>query len=380
MRRTDEKQLLALFLGIGLILLGIIVWNLRYQSNASADLMNQARHKFRVLLPKLLMRADPNLHFQQVVATRDDVPELVFFYPDDLSFGRTTDQIEQVLRFHFAIAGRLERNDVLIYGLHFHGEPLGRVVVRGTGASISEQAVVGIIIDDFGYVKNGLVTDFMDLDTEITISIIPGLPYSAEIAKMAASRNVETMIHMPMEPEEYIAGDEGAFILRKNMSSREIITRLNRAFQEIPNAAGLNNHQGSLATRNPDLMQTVLHLLRGRGVYFVDSYTSPRSVGYELASRLGLPHGRRTVFLDNQEDSTYIQLQLKELVNHAKQHGMAIGIGHVRRETLEVLQAKIPVYQSQGVRFARMSEVVSQSRFPRYQASNSDVTNSAFAE
>lgn len=260
----------------------------------------------------------------------------------------------------------------MMYGLQFHGEPLGRVVVQGTDSTMFDQAMVGIIIDDFGYVKDGLVSEFMELGREITISIIPGLPYSTEIAEMAASRGVETMIHMPMEPEEYTAEAEDQFILLQDMSSREIINRLNRAFQEIPNAVGLNNHQGSLATQNPNLMQTALHLLRDRGMYFVDSYTSPRSIGYELASRLGLIHGRRTVFLDNQEDSTYIHSQLRELVNHAEQNGVAIGIGHVHRTTLEVLRSEIPLYENQGVRFARISEVMHRPGNPRYTLTDSD--------
>ncbi|HKJ67420.1 MAG TPA: divergent polysaccharide deacetylase family protein [bacterium] len=372
MRRTDEKQLLFLFLAIGFLLLGIIVWNLRYQSRPSADLLNEARYKFRERLPALLIKVEPNLQFQQILSSGNDLPDLVFFNRGSRSFDITADRIEQVLRFHFAIAGQIRRNNVLMYGLQFHGEPMGRVVVQGTDSTMFDQAVVGIIIDDFGYVKNGLVSEFMELGRAITISIIPGLPYSTEIAEMAASRGVEPMIHMPMEPEEYTAQAEDQFILLQDMSSREIINRLSRAFQEIPNAVGLNNHQGSLFTQNPNLMQTVLHMLRDRGMYFVDSYTSPRSIGDELASRLGLIHGRRTVFLDNQEDSTYIHQQLGELVNHAEQNGVAIGIGHARHKTLEVLQREIPLYETQGVRFARISEVVRRPGNSRYTLTDSD--------
>ena len=46
-------------------------------------------------------------------------------------------------------------------------------------------------------------------------------------------------------------------------------------------------------------MLKVLQEVRRRGLDFVDSRTSPLSVGDGLAAQLGIPHAARDVFLDN---------------------------------------------------------------------------------
>ncbi len=108
-------------------------------------------------------------------------------------------------------------------------------------------------------------------------------------------------------------------------------------------------------------MQTVLYLLQDRDMYFIDSYTSQNTVGWEMAEKLGIPTGKRTVFLDNEENTEYIRGQLEELVTRAGALGSAIGIGHYRRVTYQVLRKYIPYYESQGVRFVRISEIVQPS-------------------
>ena len=123
-------------------------------------------------------------------------------------------------------------------------------------------------------------------------------------------------------------------------------------------AVGLNNHQGSLATEDPQLMQTVLYILKDKGYFFIDSFTSGETVGYELATKLQVPTAKRTVFLDNKPDTTYIKQQLEELVEEALEKGEAIGIGHNKKLTLEVLKRYIPYYERQGIRFGRITEAL----------------------
>ncbi|PJA52047.1 MAG: hypothetical protein CO167_10675, partial [Candidatus Marinimicrobia bacterium CG_4_9_14_3_um_filter_48_9] len=46
---------------------------------------------------------------------------------------------------------------------------------------------------------------------------------------------------------------------------------------------GLNNHQGSGATQDPDLMASVMRWLREKNLWFVDSRTIAGTVGEATA-------------------------------------------------------------------------------------------------
>jgi len=246
---------------------------------------------------------------------------------------------------------------VAAIGVGYYGHPVGKVIVYGENRSY-QPATIGLIIDDFGYYDDEITDGFLEMSPEnLSVAVIPGHKNTGKISKLASENGFEIMIHMPMEPMEY-EGGEDEFIILAGMSSRQIISRMNKAIEQIPMAAGLNNHQGSRATQDPNVMQPLLYLLRDQDMFYVDSFTSQESVGYELAQKIGVPSARRTIFLDNEQDSAYIKRQLRELVEIAREQRYALGIGHAKEITLQVLREMIPEYERQNVQFTRASGVI----------------------
>ena len=74
--------------------------------------------------------------------------------------------------------------------------------------------------------------------------------------------------------------------------------------------------------------------------------------------RYGVPAQLRQVFLDHGESSHYIKSNLDSLVALSHEMDIAVGIGHIKPITLEVLQREIPRLESEGYRFIRLSEAV----------------------
>ncbi|MCG8430689.1 MAG: divergent polysaccharide deacetylase family protein, partial [Candidatus Omnitrophica bacterium] len=105
-------------------------------------------------------------------------------------------------------------------------------------------------------------------------------------------------------------------------------------------------------------MKVVLKELRRRKLYFLDSFTSLKSVGVSTARSLGVPCIRRDLFLDNTDDPAYIRRQIKKLRAQARVKGVAVGIGHDKRTTLEVLHEVMPQLQQEGIKFVRISELL----------------------
>lgn len=220
---------------------------------------------------------------------------------------------------------------------------------------------IALIIDDFGYMHNRATEGFMNLPESMTFSIIPGHRFSEILAEEATRAGHEVIVHMPMEPEGYNGRDEKEFILRFGMEEAEVLSRVRRAFQMLPQAVGMNNHEGSLATLDTVMLQVLARELSERNKYFVDSYTTPNTRAEDIMRANGVPAMGRRVFLDNVDDPAYIRRQLSRLAAAAERDGGAIGIGHVgasHLNTLDVLMEEIPLLISQGYEFVLVSELM----------------------
>jgi hypothetical protein len=142
------------------------------------------------------------------------------------------------------------------------------------------------------------------------------------------------------------------------MTSEEIEWRMREVLKEIPEAVGMNNHQGSKVTTNGKVMSVIGSVLKKNKKYFIDSRTTPETVGEQTMRSLGVPTARRHVFLDNDSDVEKISAQLDKLVKVARKQGSALGIGHARPNTLEVLKNEIPKLLVEGFQFEFASNIV----------------------
>jgi polysaccharide deacetylase 2 family uncharacterized protein YibQ len=224
-----------------------------------------------------------------------------------------------------------------IYVDGYHTHKIKLTVHRDWQALFEDLPKLAIIIDDLGY-DPLIARDFMGLDLPISFSVLPLAPFSVSIASEANRKKYEVMIHLPMEPRNYPEIDPGAKPLLTGMTEHEIRKRLDDHLKQIDEVRGVNNHMGSLFTENPDKMAIVLRELKRRELFFVDSRTSKRSVGFKLARSMGVPAARRSVFLDNDLSPKRMKFQMERLLGMARHSGSAIGIGHPRGETLGVLK------------------------------------------
>ena len=220
---------------------------------------------------------------------------------------------------------------------------------------------IALIIDDFGYMRNRLTAGFMELDEPLTYSVIPGRRFSQVLASEALNSNHEVIVHMPLEPEQYNGRDEAEYILLYGMDPLEVQARVRKAFQHLPQAVGMNNHEGSLATLDTALLQILAEELLERNKYFVDSFTSSTTRGLEVMQKNGVPSLGRQVFIDNIDEPGYIRQQLAELAASAERRGFAIGIGHVgssHLHTLDILREEIPRLKRLGFEFVFASALM----------------------
>ncbi len=217
-------------------------------------------------------------------------------------------------------------------------------------------ARLAIIIDDLGY-DRAAADSLLALGFPLTVSVLPHLPLSTEVAEEAYRRGDQVMLHLPMQSESDTAKTEEVE-LRVGMNEQQVDSALAGMLETVPHAIGVNNHQGSRATADPALMAALMPELRRRGLFFVDSRTLASTVAYDTAERLGVRAASRKVFLDDSANREAIFGQLELAARDADRDGFAIAIGHPRPDTIDALAEDVPRLEARGIRLVFVSDVV----------------------
>jgi polysaccharide deacetylase 2 family uncharacterized protein YibQ len=211
---------------------------------------------------------------------------------------------------------------------------------------------IAIVIDDLGRSETE-VEEIETFGVPISYSVLPYEEETGAVVAELTARGEEMLCHLPMEPEG--PGDPGPGALLESMSEGELVDATDRALAAVPGAVGVNNHMGSGLSSDPRAMRPVLARLAKKHLFFLDSRTSAKSVGYRLAIELGVPAAERQVFLDDVEEPAAIRAQFARLLALAKTRGAAIAIGHPHPNTLAVLAEEIPKAVAAGFEIVPVS-------------------------
>lgn len=215
---------------------------------------------------------------------------------------------------------------------------------------------IAIVIDDWGYNLNNLGI-LEQLKYPLTMAVLPNLSYSQAVARELKRRGYELILHLPMEPLEKSSLEKNT--ITTHMDEPATLRIIGQDLKNIPDIKGISNHMGSKATRDKRIMAIVFKDVKKRGLYFLDSFVIPGSVCADLAEKMQIPFAERDIFLDTKkEEYEYIRKQVSKLKVKANLEGQAIGIGHDRKVTLEVLAELMPEIEKEGYKFVFVSELV----------------------
>lgn len=216
------------------------------------------------------------------------------------------------------------------------------------------QVRLAIVIDDLGGDRAQADLLFR-LSYPLTLSVLPNLSSSGEIAEQAHRRGYQVLLHLPMAS---VGGKKDEPIrLQPGMDSSAVGRTLAEMLDTVPYVSGVNNHEGSLGTANRQLMDELMPLLRERNLFFIDSRTTAATTAEIAAHSAGVPAASRNVFLDDEQSPQAIRKQFALAVRKAREMGSALAIGHPHRETLQVLSEELPELERQGVTLVFASDL-----------------------
>lgn len=214
---------------------------------------------------------------------------------------------------------------------------------------------IALIIDDLGYELTA-GRRVVSLPGPVACAVLPATPRGRFLAELAAAAGKEVLLHLPLQAEDRdVDVDPGALLL--DMSRDQFAIAFENNLASVPHVSGVNNHRGSLLTRHPGHMRWLMEELQAREhLFFVDSFTTHRSVAMQLAAEAGVPAAKRDVFLDAVRSPQAVAAEFERLKSLARRHGAALGIGHPYRETLDFLEAALPKLEAEGFELISLAE------------------------
>jgi len=224
---------------------------------------------------------------------------------------------------------------------------------------------VVIIIDDFGQNAGQLLDDFSALPAKISFAILPDLPYTQTVARLAETTKHNVLIHIPMQAIDHNA-NPGKRFLKTGMDKEEISSLLQDFYAQIPNAVAANNHMGSEVTSDFATMNLILEELNELGLYFLDSATINKSAAFTAAKNLGLKIAKRDIFLDvpDNSDATIIN-KIEGLAKYKGRKEPVVIITHCHnREKLNALQKFLTQIENMGMELMSVEELFRQLSSP----------------
>jgi len=215
---------------------------------------------------------------------------------------------------------------------------------------------IAIVMDDLG-IDRGRTRRTIELPGPLNLSF---LAYAHDLAKQADAgrgKGHEIWLHVPMEPGSKSV-DPGPNVLLSGLKAAELRNSLTWNLDQLSGYVGINNHMGSRFTADADGMGAVMAELKKRGLAFLDSVTSPKSVGQKAAAAAGVPFQVRNVFIDHLDDIQAVNRQLERVERLARNQGHAVAIGHPRETTLKALVPWLATLDGKGFQLVPLSSLL----------------------
>jgi polysaccharide deacetylase 2 family uncharacterized protein YibQ len=307
-----------------------------------------------ILLRQSSLKEEENFTWKQSLL-RVQVPSSLPFALIEGHFRRSLSTLGKPISLQSSYGPRSLQLEIKVFDHPSHKITfvLPRTSVSKTGSSPK----IAIVIDDLGG-EQRISQELLQWNIPITFSILPFTLYSKTLAEEIHRRGREVILHLPMEPHGYPEVKAGEGVLLQQMDESELIRQLSKDLEAVPYIKGVSNHMGSRMMEDPEKIKIILSEFKRRGLFFLDSRTTPQTVGLQVAHSIGLKAMERSLFIDHLSGEENIKRKLEQLIQLSLSTGKAIGIGHPHPSTLRSLKEVIPLIKEKGIEIVPLSALM----------------------
>lgn len=214
---------------------------------------------------------------------------------------------------------------------------------------------IAIVVTGLGLSAAATETAIQGLPGSVTLAFSPYSPRLNEWIRLARVAGHEVLINVPMEPTNYPAYDSGPQTLLTTLNAEGNLDRLLWSLSRGTGYVGVVDFLGSQFTTSRVHMTPILNAIKQRGLLYLDSNSSPRSVSGAVAAKLKLVSAKATLTLDERASRTEIDRRFAELEQRVKREKLAIGIASPYPVSLERIATWVRQLEARGIAIAPVS-------------------------
>lgn len=227
-------------------------------------------------------------------------------------------------------------------------------------SSSTQKFYVAIIIDDFGNNSEG-TDEMLALEIPFTGAVMPSMPKTSEEAELLYNSGKDVILHMPMQAHTGKLSWLGPTHILNDYSDEQVSKVLKDSITQINHCVGVNNHMGSKIMENKRILNIIFNTVKENDFIFIDSMTTPKSLGKELAENHSINYLERNIFLDSTQDLKKVEQNVIKTGEIAIKNGYAIAIGHVGAEggkiTAQAIKNTYKSLEDKGIEFVTVSQL-----------------------
>lgn len=224
---------------------------------------------------------------------------------------------------------------------------------------------VAIVVTGLGLSAAATESAIQGLPGSVTLAFAPYSPRLNDWIRLARAAGHEVLINIPMEPTNYPAYDPGPQTLLTSLNAQRNLDRLFWSLSRGTGYVGVVDFLGSQFTTSRVHMTPVLEAIKNRGLLYLDSNSSPRSVSPSVAAKLNLVSAKATLTLDERASRTEIDRRFAELEQRAKRERRAIGIASPYPVSLERIANWVRQLEARGIAIAPVSALTQTPSAPQ---------------
>lgn len=224
---------------------------------------------------------------------------------------------------------------------------------------------IAIVVTGLGLSAAATESAIQGLPGSVTLAFAPYSPRLNEWIRLARTAGHEVLINIPMEPTNYPAYDPGPQTLLTTLNAEGNLDRLLWSLSRGTGYVGVVDFLGSRFTTSQNHMTPVLNAIHQRGLLYLDSNSSPRSVSAIVAAKLKLVSAKATLTLDGRASRTEIDRRFAELEQRAKRERRAIGIASPYPVSLERIATWVRQLEARGIAIAPVSALTRTPATPK---------------
>ena len=217
---------------------------------------------------------------------------------------------------------------------------------------------IALIVTNLGLSATYTKAALKLLPEDITLSFSHVAPRLKNWIREARQKGHEVLMDIPMEPLGFPKNDPGRATLLTSSNEVENLNRLEHVMKKAGGYVGLLGTLGTKFMLHSETFLPILKTIKQRGLIYVDSRSTSRSLGPELASSIQLPRAFNNIFIDKEPSNQKIKGKLDELEKIALKKRFAVGIAQPFPLTIEILSQWAGKLKAKQISLAPITAVV----------------------